>query len=150
MRRSTKKYIHCKQEVESGGTLDVIMTKRKLIIYLDISLMDELATDYLELQMKSEAVIPKSADVLAAWESILEDERWYQKNKVWMNCGCCTLRIKAQQLHLFPSHAFLLQYLGAKRSLAIKVQLTNSFGQDSVYVVTCDTSLPKHIYHYML
>jgi len=42
------------------------MTKQKLIIYLDILLMDKLATDYLELQMKSEAVKSKLADVLAA------------------------------------------------------------------------------------
>lgn len=64
---STKKYIHCKQRLSLEEHQMFIMTKQKLIIYLDILLMDKLATDYLELQMKSEAVKSKLADVLAAW-----------------------------------------------------------------------------------
>lgn len=49
-------------------------------------------------------------------------------------------------MYLLPSHGFLLQYLGAKRSLATRAkQLINSFGQDSTYAVICDGSNLKHI-----
>lgn len=43
-----------------------IMTKGKLIIHPDNLLTDKLATEHLELKMKSEAVKSKAADVSAA------------------------------------------------------------------------------------
>lgn len=66
MRDSNKKRIHCKQEVEFGGTSNVHHDKRKLIVYPDSLLMDKFAIDNLELKMKSEAVKSKATDVLAA------------------------------------------------------------------------------------
>lgn len=67
MRDSNKKRIHCKQDIEFGGTPDVHHDKRKLTVYPDSLSMDKLAIDNLELKMKSEAVKSKATDVSAAW-----------------------------------------------------------------------------------
>lgn len=123
-----------------------IITKGKLIIHPDNLLMDKLAIDNLELKMKSEAVKSKAAGVSAAW--VEHPWRWEMiskeqgVNELWLlhpqNRGL--INVSASTTRFPPT------VLRRKRSLATRAkQLINSFGQDSVYAVTCDRSHSKHI-----